>query len=171
MIDYLSKARLQLTETAAEESLSAELLTREIQNLEFMLKDMLLVRRDKIIRDTLLQKRPVGSMTVSEEEFYNRLLRAAEGHSEFLEETLSGRVSRALSDTADGMTSPDEGKAEYVMVRFLRAIDTAFVGIDEATYGPFSKEDIAVIPADNARPWLRDGTVMRVVAEGLERRG
>ena len=33
------------------------------------------------------------------------------------------------------------------------------------TYGPFKKEDVAMIPSANARTWLRDGTVIRIVAE------
>ncbi len=42
------------------------------------------------------------------------------------------------------------------------------MGLDEATYGPFKKEDIATIPTENVRAWLRDGTVTRVVTEELE---
>jgi hypothetical protein len=33
------------------------------------------------------------------------------------------------------------------------------------TYGPFKKEDVAVIPTVNARTWLRDGTVVSVVVK------
>ena len=50
-------------------------------------------------------------------------------------------------------------------MRFLRSISDAFLGLDEKTYGPFKKEDIAVIPTANAKTWLRDGTVIRIVAE------
>jgi hypothetical protein len=37
------------------------------------------------------------------------------------------------------------------------------MGLDEMVYGPFKKEDIAMIPSGNARNWLKDGTVTRVV--------
>ncbi|MHA2360327.1 MAG: DNA replication complex subunit Gins51 [Candidatus Thorarchaeota archaeon] len=50
----------------------------------------------------------------------------------------------------------------------MRSVEEAFVGIDEVTYGPFQKEDVATIPTDNARIWLSDGTISRVVTNNLE---
>lgn len=165
MADYLSKIRYALTETLAENQLQADMYTQEALNLEFMLKDLLMMRRDKIIRAALAQRRPLGSMILSEEELYNRLLRGFEGHSDFVREALAGLSSSTLKHPTEA-TASQEDVIDYVIVRFLRAIDNPIIGIDEVTYGPFKKEDLITIPAANARVWLKDGTVVRVTTNG-----
>ncbi len=165
MADYLSKIRYALTETLAENQLQADMYTQEALNLEFMLKDLLMMRRDKIIRAALAQRRPLGSMILSEEELYNRLLRGFEGHSDFVREALAGLSSSTLKHPTEA-TASQEDVMDYVIVRFLRAIDNPIIGIDEVTYGPFKKEDLITIPAANARVWLKDGTVVRVTTNG-----
>ncbi len=175
MIQYLSSVRLSLAATSADEPLQADILTQEALNLEFMLEDLLALRRDKIVKSALAGRRPTGDMTLTEEELYNRAQRAFDGHSEFMKESLTGLVSsqpkaRSKKDKEDregteavSVKAPDE--MDYVVVRFLRPIDDAFMGLDELTYGPFKKEDVATIPTANARIWLRDGTAARVVLE------
>jgi DNA replication initiation complex subunit (GINS family) len=167
MTEYLSKVRFALTETPAEKQLQADMYTQEALNLEFMLKDLLMLRRNKIIRAAMAQRKPLGAMVLSEEELYNRLLRGFEGHSNFVREALTGMPSSTLTRPTDGgEVSPQEDVVDYVIVRFLRSIDDSIIGIDERTYGPFKKEDLITIPADNARVWLRDGTVVRVATDG-----
>ena len=177
MISYLSKLRLSLAETPSESQLQAELYTQEALNLEYMLKDLLMLRREKILKSVLTRKKPLGNMVLAEEEFYNRVLRGLDGHLEFIENSVAGtpistakRVKKTKSSKsgkarADTDVSSD---IEYIVVRFLRSVDEAFVGIDEITYGPFRKEDVATIPTDNARIWLSDGTISRVIANNLE---
>jgi DNA replication initiation complex subunit (GINS family) len=167
MTEYLSKVRFALTETPAEKQLQADMYTQEALNLEFMLKDLLMLRRNKIIRAAMAQRKPLGAMVLSEEELYNRLLRGFEGHSNFVREALTGMPSSTMTRPTDGgEVSPQEDVVDYVIVRFLRSIDDSIIGIDERTYGPFKKEDLITIPADNARVWLRDGTVVRVATDG-----
>ena len=176
MVSYLSEIRVSLAETKAEDQLQADFFTQEALNVEFMLNDLLLLRQDKILKAALAQRRPIGTMTLAEEEFYNRLLRGVEGHQEFIKGALIGtplsttkqstRKKRKKGD--DKSDDPPEEAMDYVLVRFLRPIKDAFMGLDEATYGPFKKEDIATIPTENAHAWLRDGTISRVVPEELE---
>jgi DNA replication initiation complex subunit (GINS family) len=166
MTEYLSRIRYALTETPAENQLQADMYAQEALNLEFMLKDLLLIRRTKIIRAALAQRKPLGAMALSEEELYNRLLRGFEGHSEFVRETIAGMPSATIKQPADDEEPSQEDAVDYVFVRFLRSIDDPIIGIDERTYGPFKKEDLTTIPAANARVWLRDGTVVRVMTDG-----
>lgn len=170
MVSLLQELRVQHANTSAEDSLRAELLARKIQNVEYMLTDLLKLRRDKMLSAALSFKRPVGNMTLPEEEFYNRVSRAVEGYSEFMDEILAGKRRPDAAVASGESSGTAESQVEYVTVRFVRPVEMAFVGIDEATYGPFKAEDVAVIPADNARSWLRDGTVMRVVVDNLEKR-
>lgn len=173
MTSYLSSVRLLLAETPAEDFLKADLLTQEATNLEFMLNDLLRLREKKILSAALAQRRPLGSMTLAEEEFYNRLVRAVDGHIEFVKTVLSSASSgNAPVEGEESATKSSESEeVEYVSVVFLRPVEQAFVGLDEATYGPFKVGDNAMIPIENARGWLRDGTVARVVIDKLRAHG
>jgi DNA replication initiation complex subunit (GINS family) len=174
MISYLSNVRLLLASTSADEPLQADLLTQEALNLEFMLEDLLVLRRDKIMKSALIDRRPTGVMTLAEEDFYDKTQSAFDNHSEFMKESLAGAVSShtkkktkkgkgAKELEEESLEEPD--KMDYIVVRFLRPIDDAFVGLDGQTYGPFKKEDIARIPTANARTWLRDGAAVRVILD------
>ncbi|TFF92378.1 hypothetical protein EU545_01155 [Candidatus Thorarchaeota archaeon] len=168
--EYLSSIRMKLTETPAEDEIQADLLTREILNAEFMLKDLLRVRKQKIVRAASEGRRPLGKMTLSEERLYDRLIRGFEGHDGFVEEILRGRsVSGTDDEDTDQSISDDvDGEdVDFVLVRFLKPVETQFVGMDEEVYGPFEPEEIALIPWDNARIWLRDGTVTRVAPQKI----
>lgn len=174
MAAYLSKTRLSLSEVPAGEILQTDLLTQEVLNMEFMLNDLLRLRRKKILNAALSQRRPLGTMTLAEEEYYNRVFRAVEGHLESVKSALAGAPlleakahdkgsPHASGGKADMVSSPEE--VEYVSVVFLRPVETAFVGLDEETYGPFKAGDNAMIPVENARTWLRDGTVARMAID------
>lgn len=171
MIAYLSSVRLSLASTEAEKRVQAELLTQEALNLEFMIEDLLTLRRQKILKAVLSGHRPRGDMALAEEELYNRAQRALDGHLEFVKDSLAGTKPKKVKkkktddDLEEIKTEPDSDNVEYVTVRFLRPITDAFLGLDEKTYGPFKKEDVAMIPSANARSWLRDGTVVRIIAE------
>ena len=169
MIAYLSSVRLSLASTDAEKRIQADMLTQEALNLEFMIEDLLNLRRQKIMKAVISGHRPRGDMTLSEEELYNRAQRALDGHSEFVKDSLAGSKPKKKKKSSDEVkkskTPPESDAVEFVTVRFLRSISDAFLGLDEKTYGPFKKEDVAMIPAANARTWLRDGTIVRIVAE------
>ena len=166
MTEYLSKVRFELTETAAGNQLQADLLSQEALNLEFMIKDLLMVRRSKIVKAALEQTKPSGELTLSEEEFYNRLVRGIDGHLESVNESLTGLPSPTPKQSgAEIGASEVYDEVEYVVVKFVNPIEDAFLGMDEATYGPFKKQDLARIPFANAKQWLQDGTVVRVVPD------
>jgi DNA replication factor GINS len=169
MVAYLSSVRLSLASTGPEKRIQAEILTQEALNLEFMIEDLLTIRRQKILKAALSNHRPRGDMTLTEEELYNRTQRALDGHTEFVKDSLAGakpkKKRRTPDKTKKSKPSPETETVDFVTVRFLRSIEDAFLGLDEKTYGPFKKEDVAMIPAANARTWLRDGTVIRIVAE------
>ncbi len=174
MVSYLSSVRLSLASTSADQSLQADILTQEALNLEFMLEDLLALRRDKIMKSALAGHRPTNYMTLAEEDFYKGIQDAFDAHSEFMKESLAGSTPyRAKSKSKKGKTTKEKEEKsieepeemDHIVVKFLRPIDEAFMGLDEQTYGPFNKEDIATIPTANARRWLRDGTVVRVVLE------
>jgi DNA replication initiation complex subunit (GINS family) len=175
MISYLSKVRIELASTNADDVLQADLLTQEALNVEFMIKDLLEYRRNKILKAALSDRKPTGDMTLTEEGFYKATQRAFDSHTEFVKEALSGSSPKTKSKEKSGNTSrknqddtavedEDDG-IDYVVVRFLRPIEEQFMGLDEKTHGPFEKESVARLPAANVRIWLRDGTASRIVPE------
>ena len=171
MVAYLSKIRLELASTNADDVLQSDLLTQEALNIEFMLKDLLDHRRSKILKAALSNRKPTSDMTLAEEGFYKETQRALDSHAEFVKESLSGTAPHSKPKSKKGKTtktvseSSQEDGIDYIIVRFLRPIKEPFMGLDEKTHGPFEKEDVAKIPAANVRIWLRDGTATRIVPE------
>ena len=175
MISYLSNIRLSLASTNAEDTLQGDLLTQEALNIEFMIQDLLELRKNKIMKAIITGRKPPVDMTLAEEEFYNRIQRAFDGHMEFVKESLSGLIAsskkrKSKSDDApqkktEEIDEQESDGLDYVIVRFLKPITEIFLGLDDVSYGPFAKEDIATIPVANAKAWLRDGTASRVIPE------
>ncbi|TFG33377.1 hypothetical protein EU528_00060 [Candidatus Thorarchaeota archaeon] len=174
MVAYLSKVRLELASTNADDVLQSDILTQEALNIEFMLKDLLDYRRDKILKAVFSNRKPTGDMTLAEEGFYKDTQRALDNHAEFVKESLSGttplskprtKKEKTTKKSTDADLDDDIEDIDYIIVRFLQPIKEPFMGLDEKTHGPFEKEDIAKIPAANVSRWLRDGTATRIIPE------
>ena len=173
MVSYLSKVRLELASTSADDVLQSDLLSQQALNIEFMLKDLLEYRRNKILRATFSNRKPTGDMTLAEEGFYKETQRALDSHIDFVKEALSGATQQSKSKGKKRKTTKKSGETldeiiediDYIIVRFLRPIKEPFMGLDEKTHGPFEKEAVAKIPVANARTWLRDGTASRIIPE------
>ena len=170
MIDYLSKVRLQLAET--EDELQSDLLNQEGQNLEFMMRDLLMIRRDKILKAVLEVRRPQGIMTLLEEELHSRLSRGINGHLEFVNDSLRGVQQKTRGKKTvpgksyDGETD-DLKEIDYVTVRFLEPTDTPAEGLDGKVYGPYKREDIARIPSSTALVWINQQIAVRVMIDDI----
>ncbi len=173
MVSYLSKVRLELASTNADDVLQADLLSQQALNIEFMLKDLLEYRRNKILKAAFSNRKPTGDMTLAEEEFYKETQRALDSHIDFVKEALSGATQQSKSKDKKRKTTKKSDETldeidediDYIIVRFLRPIEEPFMGLDEKTHGPFEKEAVAKIPVANARTWLRDGTASRIIPE------
>ncbi|MHA2025423.1 MAG: DNA replication complex subunit Gins51 [Candidatus Thorarchaeota archaeon] len=173
MVSYLSSVRLSLAALDAEERIQADILTQEALNLEFMIEDLLELRKQKILKSAMSGHRPRGDMTLSEEDFYNRFQSSLDGHTDFVKESLAGtptptkKKTKKKKQTKKKKPEPpsDTEEVDYVYVRFLTDIKDQVMGIDEKTYGPFKKESVVRLPAANVSHWIRDGTVVRFVPE------
>jgi len=173
MVSYLSKVRLELASTNADDVLQADLLSQQALNIEFMLKDLLEYRRNKILRAAFSNRKPTSDMTLPEEDFYKEIQRVLDSHIDFVKEALSGAIPQSKPKGKKRKTPKKSDETldeiiediDYIIVRFLRPIKEPFMGLDEKTHGPFEKEAVAKIPAANARTWLRDGTASRIIPE------
>ena len=55
-------------------------------------------------------------------------------------------------------------RSKQIVVRFIRPMER-FIGVDMTKYGPFLKEDVAVLPYENARSFIEKGEAVEVDVE------
>jgi len=55
----------------------------------------------------------------------------------------------------------EELSSRFAMVRFLQPT-LSIIGVDLKKYGPFKKEDVAIIPSENAKPLVKQKIVSEV---------
>jgi DNA replication factor GINS len=51
--------------------------------------------------------------------------------------------------------------SKQIVVRFIRPMER-FIGVDMTKYGPFMREDVAVLPYENARSFIEKGEALEV---------
>ncbi len=78
------------------------------------------------------------------------------------------RLELVLSAILNGRTKvlesvAQKAKTTQILVRFVRPIQ-ALKGVDNARYGPFEQEDVAVLPFENARALIEQGAAIELTA-------
>ena len=115
------------------------ILATLILRMRFLLLDILLLRLAKIL-ELVKEKKPLDPSLLSPEEV-KFLIIIKEG----------GLFGEGVLEAITGKTQPLNVKgSKFKLVRIIENLP-AIVGTDLATYGPFKKEDVALIPYDNAQ--------------------
>jgi len=136
-------------------TLKARLMLREFENVKKLVKELVRLRYEKTLRETVVGRVVPGDVLTEEEErLHKAVLPLAESYRAFLKDVLRGRSSPVER----------EEKPKRVLLRFLREIP-AIIGSDMRTYGPFKAEDIATLPIENARILLEKGIAVEVEAK------
>ena len=147
---YIKKLREE-SRMLDEKSVKAKILRRKTGNVEAMVRELLQLRLEKIVRKALKGEKVSDMVLVQEEQPWNRKLASlVEEFQSFSNELLRGRLAKAL-----------EEKPKTVVVRFLKDVP-AIVGADMKTYGPFMAEDVATLPFENAEVFIRRGVAEKV---------
>jgi len=116
------------------------------------------VRKKLILREIDLVKRIVDEL---------KEIRSKKGSRyEEMKEEVFEKVGNGISETRD-VESKERGEKvkrvpETILVRMLEDVPE-FIGIDLETYGPYSKEEIALIPKENARLLIKKGLAVPVL--------
>ncbi len=174
-VQFVSAIRVAVADADPSDTLTKRVLEQEALVSESILRDLLELRQIKILRAALSGQQPSGQMILAEEELHARVSRAIASHQDFMSDCTEGGPQAVIArpeahgDATGSPTTENDGKMSYLLVRFLKDVDTPVVGLDGLTYGPFRENDIATIPLANARVWLRDRTVARVDIRWLER--
>lgn len=149
--EYMKKTREE-RRMLDKNTTKAKLLKREFRNAKNIVEDLIRLRYDKALKKSLARENvPREVLTREEEKLYGELLPLAEAYQGFLTNILRGRLSNITR----------EEKPKNILLRFVQEIP-AIVGSDMKTYGPFEPEDIATLPAENARILIRQGVALEV---------
>jgi DNA replication initiation complex subunit (GINS family) len=144
-----------------KKSVKVSLLEHEAQNAKRMLEELLKLRYQKIINAvTELQKVPSELLTVEEAKMCERFLSFTDNYQRFSESLMQGQATLKF-ETATAPYSVPQVANKRLTIRFSKSIP-AIMGADLKSYGPFAVEDVASLPADNAKILVKQGLAVLV---------
>jgi len=158
LTEYIRKIREE-QRMLDEKTVKGNLMKKEEENVRKMVEELIQTRHDKIIQIAREGRiPPTTNLTEEEENWFRDSSLRFESFKKFIEKILQGRLEKVENDL----------KGEFLVVRILREIPE-IIGADMKTYGPFKPEDIASLPAENARILIKQGAAMEI--EVLPKRG
>ncbi len=158
--DYIKRIN-QEDKTLDKKSVKISLLEHEAQNVKRMLEELLKLRYQKIIETvTDLQKVPSELLTVEETKLCECFLTFTDNYQKFSESLMQGQSATKL-DVSTASCSAPQAANKRLTVRFSKSIP-AIMGADLKSYGPFAAEDVASLPADNAKILVKQGLAVLV---------
>jgi DNA replication factor GINS len=161
--DFYEKAfnfvkKLNKNESAIDpNSIKGILLKIERERVKNIISGLIEVRFKKIYK-SLIEGVPLSLdyMTKEEETIYNKILEGLQFLNNFKAESLNGE-SFNKSDLRNEIT---ETKT-LILLRFNKDVP-AIMGADMKPYGPFSKEDLAILPLENANALIYKNVAKKI---------
>jgi len=154
LVNYMKKTREE-SRMIDKKTTRARLMYREFENTKKLVKELMKLRREKILRRTVTGKiLSEDSLTIEEKGLHHELLPLAESYQGFLKNVLRGQIIQVER----------KEKPKKILVRFVQQIP-AIIGSDMNTYGPYRAEDIATLPPENARILIKQGIAIEAEAK------
>jgi DNA replication initiation complex subunit (GINS family) len=132
-----------------QRSLKAILLDEETKRMERLVVELVDRRLTKIWRASQANVPPTAH--ASERWVQEELSTLARHYRKFKEDTVQG---------IEPSNFPEK-KKDKLLLRFVKDMPS-IIGVDLKTHGPFLKEDIVVLPYENAESLLRQGTAVEI---------
>jgi DNA replication factor GINS len=133
-------------------TLKANLLRKETQNVERMIRELIKMRYKKLVKMMAEGKRaPSDVLTAEEEKIYASAPSFTDTFQSFTKDILHGYLPSISS----------EQKRKRAALRFLKDIPS-IIGADMKTYGPFKAEDVASLPIENVKILVKQGLAERI---------
>jgi DNA replication factor GINS len=130
-------------------SLKAIIITEELQRLEQLAPQLIDLRIEKLWKQAgTIQS---SSLDSSEQWMNDETSKTIHQHEKFKEDIVQGR---------EPSSTPTKPK-ENLLLRFIREVPS-IIGVDLKTHGPFLKEDVALLPYDNAESLIRQGAAVEI---------
>jgi DNA replication initiation complex subunit (GINS family) len=155
-----------------KKSVKISLLDHEAKNVQLMLEQLFRARYRKLLK-TISQNQKVPSelLTVEEAKMCESFVSFAIAYEKFTRGLLQGEISQSVSQTVnqsapqpapETVVKPQiEVSLNRVTLRFTKNIP-AIMGADMKSYGPFLVEDVASLPAENAKILVKQGLAVLV---------
>jgi len=148
--DYIRKIREE-KRMLDKKTMKTNLLENELKRVKCMLHELVWMRYKKIV--ALIPERqriPSKSLTVEEASLFATFSTFAESYQKFAEKLLLGKALNQVSKVGEKKVH------KRIALRFIKTIP-AIIGVDMKTYGPFMAEDVASVPAENAKILVKQG--------------
>ncbi len=149
-----------------KKSVKMNLLTHEAQNVERMLEELLGARYRKIIKTvTKTQRLPSELLTAEEAKMCETFAGFTKSYHKFADDLMEGQlvvepitvIVRVETNAAAPAVQPHKRST----IRFIKNIP-AIMGADMKSYGPFTAEDVATLPLQNAQILVKQGLAVLV---------
>ncbi len=148
--DYVRKIREE-SRMMDEKTTRARLLMREGNSVQKMAQELFVIRRGKIAKAVSLGEAvDLERLAKEEEKLFKGVAPSFESFQKLLKEIGSGRLQQVSSE-----------KPKKRVLRFLKETP-AIIGADMKTYGPFLPQDVASLPAENAKILTKQGVAVEV---------
>ncbi len=161
MRDFLKektvKAKEELNQTIKK------VLEEKLSRMQYVIDDLLNIRTTKILQAVLNREEITIMLAREEQNFYERMKRLYEVYRKDIFSPKDIAYTDVDSIVGRESVEESEEEIEYVAIRFLKSTKEKIQGLDGNAYGPFEKEDISLLPKENAR-----GLVKREIAENIE---
>lgn len=149
--DYLRRLREE-GRMLDKRTTKARLLKIELQHVRLMLHELTQARYKKMFREIAKgEKLQSDVLTVEEQKMCIGFSPFAETYHNFVKNLLRGQLL--------GVTIEREHK--IAALRFLKDVP-AIIGVDMKTYGPFTIEDVASLPSENANILIKQGFTEKI---------
>ncbi len=138
-----------------EKTLKARLLRRELENIRRLSKELVDTRLGKILQTSAAGGKVIPSVLLAkrEEYFFETVIAAS---NQFMKIGKNTHEGKDLETSEDKMKKP-----QTILVRFVCEIP-AIVGVDMKNYGPFKTEDVASLPAENAKALIQQNVALEI---------
>lgn len=147
LTQYLT--RLRDDQLSEKKSVEAKLMARELLNVQRMVRDLLQTRYKKIMKSLVAgSKISLESLTMEETSLYNGVLSPAVAYNRFMQSLLGGQPCQIEGEPVV--------MHKRVTLRFLKQVPQ-IIGADMKSYGPFMVEDVASVPIENAKIFVKQG--------------
>ena len=149
--EYIRRIRRE-SRMLESKSVKAKLISKELSKAKRMVKELIALRFEKLVRHAKSEGSLSKETLTSEEESMILELRPPfEKFQSMLKDSIRGKA-------------PEEGKKAERTRRLLRFLNEvpAIVGADLKVYGPFAVEDVATLPTENAKVLVKRGVAMEI---------
>ncbi|MGD6809932.1 MAG: hypothetical protein ACQCN3_09570 [Candidatus Bathyarchaeia archaeon] len=147
---YLRKIKEE-NQLMDNKTLKTTLLEKEAANVKRMLGELLWARYKKLVKfTTQTQKLSTELLAFEEAQIFESFVPFTEAYQKFAKSLLQGQTSQSSQEPHKRIT-----------LRFSKNIPQ-IMGADMKPYGPFVSEDIASLPTQNAKVFVKQGLAVIV---------